>query len=154
MPPNESLKKIIMRHEYIFVVDDDEDDRELISDALMENHIKQNQIHLAEDGYDLISQLQDSNSLPRFILLDLNMPRMGGKEVLESIKKENRYRHIPIIIFSTSDADADIEECYQLGCSAYLSKPSDYQSLQDLMQATIQFWNNTSTKLLSWRERT
>lgn len=143
-----------MRHEYIFVVDDDEDDRELISDALMENHIKQNQIHLAEDGYDLISQLQDSNSLPRFILLDLNMPRMGGKEVLESIKKENRYRHIPIIIFSTSDADADIEECYQLGCSAYLSKPSDYQSLQDLMQATIQFWNNTSTKLLSWRERT
>ena len=75
MPPNESLKKIIMRHEYIFVVDDDEDDRELISDALMENHIKQNQIHLAEDGYDLISQLQDSNSLPRFILLDLNMPR-------------------------------------------------------------------------------
>lgn len=149
MSLSESLENIIRRHEYIFVVDDDIDDRELISDALLDNQLKQEQIHLAEDGEDLIAQLQSSSELPRFILLDLNMPRMGGKEVLEALKKQNRYQHIPVIIFTTSDADRDIDDCYKLGCNAYLSKPSDYHSLQALMHATIQFWNNHSTKILS-----
>ncbi|MGQ8364297.1 response regulator [Glaciecola sp. 1036] len=149
MTTTESLQKLSLHKGYIFVVDDDIDDRELISDALMENKLNKDQIQLAANGFDLIEKLQQNNTLPRFILLDLNMPKMDGKEVLATLKKSDTFRHIPVIIFSTSDADKDIQDCYQLGCSAYLSKPLDYTSLLDVMQVTLGFWNNVLTKLLS-----
>ena len=80
-------QKKISELNFIYIVDDDEDDRELITDALIDSNLMQTQIKTAVDGVDLMEQLTTTGSLPSFIILDLNMPRMGGREVLSAIRE-------------------------------------------------------------------
>lgn len=129
----------------VFIVDDDEDDRELLTDALIENHLLSSQIQTAVDGMDFIDKLTSATVLPSLIILDLNMPRMGGREVLSSIRENARFRHIPIIMFTTSDADIDVKDCYSLGCNTYMTKPSDYGSLLSAVQIMLMYWTSNST---------
>lgn len=125
---------------YILVADDDLDDQELIRDALVENNVDENKIQFVDDGMQLLESLDKNKILPSLILLDLNMPRKGGKEALVELKKSELYRHIPIIIFTTSDSEIDIKQCYSLGTNAFMTKPSSYYDLVDSMKMLTQYW--------------
>ncbi|GAB2689757.1 response regulator [Aliiglaciecola sp. 3_MG-2023] len=125
---------------HILVAEDDLDDQELIRDALTENNLALEKIKFAQDGEELISLLNTAEVLPNLILLDLNMPRKSGREALEEIKQNPKIKHIPVIIFTTSDSEIDIKECYFLGSNAYLTKPNNYVDLVELMKDLINFW--------------
>ena len=125
---------------YILIADDDLDDQELIRDALVENNIDVKKLQFVGDGVELIQALERAQTLPSLILLDLNMPRKGGKEVLTEIRNSDKFRHIPIIIFSTSDSDFEIKQCYSLGSNAFMTKPLQYQDLVESMKMLTQFW--------------
>jgi len=81
-----------------------------------------------------------SAARPALILLDLNMPGMGGQAVLEQIKQDHALKSIPIIILSTSADPKDIEDCYQHGVNSYLIKPVNYQKFRVSMQSVYEFW--------------
>lgn len=132
---------------FIAIVDDDEDDRELIIDAMLENGIGSEKLKTAVDGVDLMDLLSGTGPLPSFIILDLNMPRMGGREVLSAIRENTNLKHIPVIMFSTSDADIDVKDCYDLGCNTYMTKPNDYTSLIEAVQVILLYWAGNSTLL-------
>ncbi len=129
----------------IYIADDDEDDRELIADALEENGVPLDFIKHAHDGHDLLAKLQTESTRPSIILLDLNMPRMNGREVLSALKSDNHLSYVPVVMFTTSDLDIDIKDCYDLGCNSYMSKPNTYGDLVKAMGSTVDFWTNEST---------
>ena len=127
---------------YIFIVDDDEDDRELLTDALAESSFPKDKIKIAVDGEDLLLKLNREECLPSLIFLDLNMPKRSGRDVLAALQSHEQFKQIPVLIFSTSDSSIDVSECYSLGCNAYIFKPSDYQSLLSLVRKLISFWSD------------
>jgi CheY-like chemotaxis protein len=131
----------------ILMADDDADDRVMTKDAFEENLIR-NPLHFVEDGEELLeylyrrgkySHLQDL-ALPGLILLDLNMPRKDGRQVLEEIKKEKRFRHIPVVILTTSKQEEDILRTYQLGCSGFITKPVRFEGLINIVRSLRQYW--------------
>ena len=136
---------------HILLVDDDEDDRYLTREAFHQ-HFPASQFSFAEDGEDLLDFLQyrgqyanAAHSLPELILLDLNMPRKDGREVLREIKANERFRHIPIVVLTTSDAKDDIETSYFNGANSFITKPPTFQRLSEVTKAIGQYWFNVVT---------
>lgn len=129
----------------ILMADDDADDRFLVQAAFEDNKIQQN-ILFFEDGEQLVDYLtNDEQKNPvRFILLDLNMPKRDGKDVLRTLKSDKKLSQIPIIIFSTSKAPDDINSSYQLGANSYVVKPSSYEQLKEVIHKISDFWLNTA----------
>lgn len=72
--------------------------------------------------------------IPRLVLLDLNMPVMDGYQVLERIKGDDRTRHIPVVVLTTTDDSREIQRCYDLGCNVYITKPVDYDQFSDAVR--------------------
>jgi CheY-like chemotaxis protein len=103
-------------------VDDDEDDREIFCLALAEAdaHIKCIE---ARDGREALHILADTSLVPNYIFLDLNMPLMNGKECLAEIRKQPHLNQVPVIIFSTSSSERDIQETKDLGATSFIKKP-------------------------------
>lgn len=115
----------------IMIVDDDEDDIEIFCEAVKQLH-KDNECVSASNGEDALHKLSRENErLPDFIFLDLNMPRLNGKQCLTRLKLNTRLRDIPVIIYSTSKLEEDIEEAKQLGAVHFLTKPSKIKDLQN-----------------------
>jgi len=110
------------------VIDDDSDDREFFQEALSEIDETAQCVH-AEDGVDGLHKLRGMDETPDFIFLDLNMPRMDGWQCLTEIKKDDKLKDIPVIIFSTSSSQRDKDSTYSLGASYFLTKPTDYKKL-------------------------
>ncbi len=139
--PNSSLPITIL------MADDDEDDRLLAVDALKEGRILNN-LQCVEDGVELLEYLRregkfsDAATSPRpsLILLDLNMPRMDGREALEQIKADPKLRSIPVVILTTSKEEEDMLRGYDLGAASYITKPVNFEGLVDLMQALGRYW--------------
>jgi CheY-like chemotaxis protein len=134
---------------YILVADDDADDRFLLENAFHEEKVT-NSVVFFKDGVELIDHLnkkvtEDELQIPGLILLDLNMPRKDGRQVLREIKNNPRLRYIPVLVFTTSEAEKDIEESYQLGANSYIVKPNDYTKLTDLIRAIRDFWLGSVT---------
>lgn len=77
---------------------------------------------------------------PDLVLLDLNMPRMDGREVLEEVTGDENLKHLPIVILTTSDADKDILMSYKLRCSSYIMKPIDFQNFSTMIQSFADYW--------------
>lgn len=131
----------------ILMADDDEDDRLLTIDALKESRVL-NTLYCVEDGVDLLAflrregQYEDPASSPRpsLILLDLNMPRMDGREALQEIKSDPRLRSIPVVILTTSKEEEDMLRGYDLGCASYITKPVDFEGLVELMRTLGRYW--------------
>lgn len=125
----------------IVIVDDDSDDRGLIKDAFLENNADKDFV-LLENADLLLDFLRTSTdvALPSLILLDLNMPGKDGREALKEIKKHSRFRHIPVIVFSTSSLDRDRIISYELGANCFLTKPSSYQEMTFLTDAIVKLW--------------
>jgi len=123
------------------MADDDADDRFLVQAAFEDNDLI-NRIVFFEDGEQLLEYYIADNSqeIPHLILLDLNMPKRDGREVLKVIRKNEKWDQVPIIIFSTSNAPDDILTSYQLGANCYIVKPSSYEELKDLILRVHKFW--------------
>ena len=111
----------------ILIVDDDAEDIELFTEAVLQ--IDQN-INCVEayNGLEALKVLKRNALLPNFIFLDINMPLMNGRKCLEEIKKNPSYRHIPVIIYSTTTDKKQIEECRNLG-AGFLTKPNSFDEL-------------------------
>ncbi len=131
----------------ILIADDDEDDRDMIRDALKESRLINN-LHCVKDGEELMDYLnhrgnfedQIKNPLPGLILLDLNMPRMDGREALKEIKTNPRLRQIPVVILTTSQAEEDIFRTYELGVNSFITKPVSFESFVKVMKTLGNYW--------------
>ena len=121
----------------ILVVDDDADDRDLIAEALRE--IDQTiSCCFAKDGFEALDILsKPENGLPDFIFSDLNMPRLSGNQFLALVKKSERLRKIPVILFSTSIFKIEADEAKKLGATLFLRKPSSFTDLVNSLRNII-----------------
>lgn len=131
----------------IVLADDDPDDRLLTQDALVESRLA-NDLYCVEDGQELLDFLYHRNKYeekdkfprPGLILLDLNMPKMDGRQVLEKIKADSNFRQIPVVVLTTSKAEEDIFRSYDLGVNSFISKPVSFEDLVAVMKALGKYW--------------
>ena len=131
----------------ILVADDDPDDRMMMAEAFAENRIA-NVISYVNDGEELIEFLRcegdysnrNPEDLPGLILLDLNMPKKDGREVLAEIKRDPVLCRIPIVVLTTSRAEEDIIKTYGLGVSSFVTKPLTFEGLVDAVAVICQYW--------------
>ncbi|GAB3319737.1 hypothetical protein GCM10027299_12560 [Larkinella ripae] len=89
---------------------------------------------------DLLARLETVQVLPTFLLLDLNMPLMSGFEVLEKLRADPRYNLMPVLIFSTSNAQPDIDRAYELGANSYVKKPASFTEYKAVVEDLCNFW--------------
>lgn len=128
----------------ILIADDDDDDCFLMQSALSECGIS-NPTAFVKDGISLLNYLRQNNDVSvGLILLDLNMPRMDGREALKILKSEAQLRKIPVVVLTTSKAQEDIEYCYALGANCYIVKPASFDAFNDTISTLIKFWIDLS----------
>lgn len=138
----------VKRCPVILLADDDADDRLLVEEALAEAGVS-SELHFAEDGEDLLSYLKGERDSeqptprPDLILLDLNMPLKDGREALRDIRADATLRPIPVVVFTTSKADTDIRQMYDLGANSFITKPSAFADLVELMKQITDYWFGT-----------
>ena len=128
----------------VLLVEDSPGDVRLTLEAFHDANVAIN-LHVATDGVEAMAFLMKQGphtAMPRpdFILLDLNLPRMDGREVLAKIKADDTLKTIPTVILTTSDAEADVVKSYELQANAYLSKPVQLDSFELLVQSINDFW--------------
>lgn len=124
----------------VFIVDDDDDDRESIRDAFLANKHNQDYVFM-KSGDQLMSHFKGSaHRHPSLILLDLNMPGMDGRDVIREIKKNDALKPIPIVVVTTSASEKDRETSYRLGANCFITKPNSYQELVDLTDSIARLW--------------
>ena len=119
----------------------------LVEDALADSRLA-NDLYFVEDGEELLDFLfrrgkyRDPEAAPRpgLILLDLNMPRKDGREALQEIKADPVLRRIPVVVLTTSKAEADICRSYDLGASSFIVKPVSFEGLVEVMRALGRYW--------------
>lgn len=128
----------------ILYAEDDFDDFESLKEAL--DQISQNQLLLhAKNGQEAISFIENATVLPSLIVLDLNMPIMDGKEVLFWLKKSEEYKHIPIMVFTTSSREEDVKLCQKHNCT-FFRKPTLYRDLLHVAQIMLQLAEKSLSK--------
>jgi len=128
----------------ILLVEDNEPDVELTIEALQTGKLR-NLIHVARDGIDALAFLRRQGRYadaprPHLILLDLNMPRMDGRETLAEIKKDPELYSIPVVVLTTSKSEEDIARSYALQCNCYVTKPVDLQRFMEVVRTIEDFW--------------
>jgi CheY-like chemotaxis protein len=130
----------------ILMADDDDDDRELAREALAESRVL-NDLYSVNDGAELLEFLRHegtytSENAPRpdLILLDLNMPKVDGREALAALKDDSRFRSIPVVILTTSRAEEDVVRSYDLGANSFISKPVTFAGLVEVMRELGRYW--------------
>lgn len=136
----------------ILCAEDDPDDRMLLADALESIGLPY-QLHFTEDGEQLMSYLRregdyvDSREFPSpdLLLLDLNMPRMDGREALVLIRADPSLRELPVVVMSTADSDEDVRNAYGLGASSFVTKPVTFERLVKVMQDIRHYWTDVAT---------
>lgn len=128
----------------VLLVEDNPGDVRLAKEALLEGGVPK-EIHVAEDGVEALEFLERRKQkpgarLPDVILLDLNLPRKSGHEVLAEIRADAVLRHTPVIIFSSSAAQPDVEQAYELHANCYVTKPAGFAELMDTIKRIETFW--------------
>jgi CheY-like chemotaxis protein len=131
-----------MKEIHILLVDDNEGDILLTKEALKDARII-NKISIANDGLEAIRLLRENlarEEMPDLILLDINLPRMNGTEVLEVIKNDPELKRIPVIMLTTSSAEKDILASYNNHANCYITKPVDLERFMDVVRTIEDFW--------------
>ena len=129
----------------ILLVEDDAGDQKLIRQSLSSEKII-NDLRIVNTGEEALKYLEHSKNgddqapMPDLILLDLNMPGMGGKEFLKCLKSDDELDAIPVVVLTTSDLDEDILESFKLQASGYIKKPATLQQFQSVMQNLSEYW--------------
>jgi two-component system, chemotaxis family, response regulator Rcp1 len=129
---------------HVLLVEDSPGDVRLTQEAFREAKTAV-KLHVTSDGVEAMEFLRREESyrdapLPDLILLDLNLPRMDGSEVLALIKTDDKLKSVPTVILTTSEAEADIEKSYHLQANCYLSKPDQPEILESLVKSISDFW--------------
>lgn len=133
----------------ILLVEDNPDDVDLTIEALRESGFAE-PLHVVEDGVEALDFLHRRGNFagalrPDLILLDLNLPRKSGHEVLAEIKSDPSLRRIPVVILTTSAADADVTRCYELAANCYLTKPVELDDFFQMVRLLDGFWRGVAT---------
>ncbi len=128
----------------ILLVEDNEPDVDLTIEALRDSKLR-NRMHVARDGIEALGFLRKEGKnagapRPHLVLLDLNMPRMDGRETLAEIKKDPDLQSIPVVVLTTSKSEEDIARSYKLQCNCYVTKPVDLQQFMEVVRAIENFW--------------
>jgi CheY-like chemotaxis protein len=140
-----------MQDVFILIAEDDADDRFLLQAAFQENGFT-DELHFVDNGVELMDYLSSIRKegdtaalLPKFILLDLNMPKKDGREVLREIKQHPELKKIPVVIFSTTNNEQEMRRCYELGANSYITKPNSFDHLLKIVANLRGYWMHTST---------
>lgn len=130
----------------VLVVEDNTEDFTALGRAFRK-HALPNPVLRCEDGNQALDYLQGygraagwPTALPAIVLLDLNLPGLDGREVLDIMKRDPRLHSIPVIIFSSSANARDVADCYRLGANSYLTKPIEYAALEEKIRLLINYW--------------
>ena len=130
----------------ILLVEDNPDDVELTRRAFERNNIR-NGVVVAADGVEAVEWLtavgddgRPANPLPQLVLLDLHMPRLGGLEVLERIRRDPRTRRLPVVILTSSNEEEDLIRGYDLGANSYIRKPVEFDSFIEAVRQLGLYW--------------
>jgi len=121
-----------MNHNNILLIDDDADDRLIFIDALDEIAAGI-ECATAKNGLEAIEYLKSAIAIPSLIFLDLNMPLMNGFQCLEKIKKDERLKHLPVVVYTTSDNPVDKKRSKESGAEMFLTKTPDFKLLKDTL---------------------
>lgn len=138
---------IMTKNYLILMAEDDADDRLLVKDALAECGVNEG-VRFVADGEELVDYLlrrgkyEKAGDSPRpdLVLLDLNMPRKDGREALKEIRANASLRRMPVVVFTTSRADTDIEKVYELGANSFVTKPAAFDELVSTMAKVTGYW--------------
>ncbi len=143
--------KTYMQKVSILIAEDDSDDRFLLQTAFKEKGYT-DKLDFVENGVELLDYLYDihdkkgSNvSFPYLILLDLNMPKKDGREALKELKQHPVLKKIPIIVFTTTKSEAEVNRCYELGANTYIVKPVSFEKLLEVLENIRSYWTSTAT---------
>jgi chemotaxis family two-component system response regulator Rcp1 len=133
----------------ILLVEDNEGDIRLTVEGLQEARVNNN-LHVTRDGVEALQFLHREglySSVPRpdLILLDLNLPRKDGREVLAELKSDDEFKNIPVVVLTTSQDEQDVFESYDLHANCYIIKPLDFEQLIHVMKSVDDFWLSVVT---------
>ncbi|HEY9802961.1 MAG TPA: response regulator [Leptolyngbyaceae cyanobacterium] len=128
----------------VLLVEDNPGDAELTRIALEDSKISVN-LNIVEDGVEAMAFLRKQDKYsnvphPDIVLLDLNLPRKDGREVLAEIKTDNHLKRIPVVVLTTSQAEEDIIKAYNLSANCYITKPVDFDQFVRIVQSIENFW--------------
>ena len=131
----------------MLLVEDNESDVDLTRRALQKGHIE-DELVVAEDGQIALEYLlgigayegRDVNKTPAVVLLDLKLPRIPGLEVLRRIRQDERIKHLPVVVLTTSSENADLATSYKLGANSYLRKPVDFTEFSESVNKICFYW--------------
>lgn len=127
----------------VLVGEDDPADQDLIRRALSKGQVS---LQLVSDGEEVLDYVDsaskgtDGHRRPDLIIVDLNMPRLDGRQVLDHLMRDQRVHRVPIIVFSSSDRAADITACYDAGCVSYVVKPTDLEPFMGAVNLVVAYW--------------
>jgi CheY-like chemotaxis protein len=129
----------------ILLVEDDAGDQKLTRQSLSKDKVGNDLriVSTAEEGLEYLQRSKQGDEeypMPDLILLDLNMPGMGGKNFLKELKSDEQLNSIPVVILTTSDADRDVLETYQLQAAGYIKKPASLEGFQETMRDLTDYW--------------
>jgi len=136
-----------MKEKTILLVEDNEDDEKLTLRAFRKNGIL-NPVMVARDGLEAVDYLfgagshagRDVTDTPSVILLDLNLPKIDGLEVLKRVRADSRTRHVPVVILTSSKEEQDLVASYHLGANSYIRKPVDFEQFVEVAGALGLYW--------------
>ncbi|MES9862522.1 MAG: response regulator [Candidatus Thiodiazotropha sp. LLP2] len=131
-----------MKKNLILLVEDNPDDELLALTALKKNKIK-HKVHVARDGKEAVEYLlgnSDDAPLPKVILLDLQLPKLSGLDVLKIIRESPRTQLLPVVVLTSSDEEKDLLESYRLGANSYIRKPVDFTQFVEAVQKLVTYW--------------
>jgi CheY-like chemotaxis protein len=126
----------MLQNQLLFLVDDDIDDHEIFKSALAKVD-EDLALITATNGYEALEALSAADTLPDYIFVDLNMPRMGGLQFLKEIKQTETLKDIPVIIYTTSSNPGDIAKTKELGAVSFVTKPSRFSELCSFLQTLV-----------------
>lgn len=122
----------------IMLAEDDEDDKwiftEIMKELTADGTIRFNAV---DNGLQIMQALENNPELPDLVILDQNMPQLNGKETLELIKKNDRYNHIPVVIYSTYNDSRISNECVNIGATQIITKPDTFEGFRDMIETLV-----------------
>ncbi len=137
-----------MRELRILLVEDSPSDVRLVREAMKDTRVNV-KISVASDGVEAMEYLhraaENLDTVPDLVLLDLNLPRKNGREVLAEIKSSPKLKQIPVIVMTSSQADDDVRNAYLLNANCYITKPGDLNEYVDVVRSIESFWLCTAT---------
>lgn len=140
--PIQTKYKIKMNRLNLLLVEDSENDAHFVN-RILNKTLPEASCKWVTDGLEAVEFLQSLESSieqPELVLLDLKLPKISGLQVLEKIRKNEKTKHLPVVIYSSSGEVKDIEQAYSIGANSYLIKPADYIEMKENLGLTFKYW--------------